>query len=158
MNSRILRLAAAAGASLILPEIGQAIVSSNGGGNPPYSGININQLLGADTFYNLGYTGSRAIVGNIKAGHIWEGHETLGHVSTFIDASLAAPNGDFDWHATEVGGVIGGRPGGSNPGEWQRGIAYGAELWSGAIATVWTGAPPTRFMNITQQSFQPTYY
>src|SRR5689334_18859799 len=99
-----------------------AAVSSNGGANPPFTGININSFIGADAFYSNGYTGTRTIVATLEAGHIWNGHETLGHVTTFIDADLAAPNGDFDWHATEVGFVLGGRPAGGNSGDWQRGI------------------------------------
>ncbi|MCP5523385.1 MAG: S8 family serine peptidase [Verrucomicrobiales bacterium] len=105
-----------------------------------FTGININEFLGADTFYDAGYTGSGSVVANVEAGHIWDGHETLGHVTTQIDAGLASPNGDYDLHATWVGGLIGGRLGGAAQGEWQRGIAYGADLWSGAIATAWT--PP----------------
>src|SRR5689334_22425362 len=140
-----------------------AVVSSNGGANPPYTGIDINSFVGADQFYLHGYTGSRAVVATLEAGHVWNGHETLGHVTTRIDAGLAAPNGDFDWHATEVGFILAGRPGGSDAGDWQRGIAYGADLWSGAIASSWnpnpTGAPwPTRLMNFTPQSFQPVIY
>src|SRR5262245_43480333 len=151
-------LLAAATAGLIGPGLCLGVVSSNGGANPPYTGININDFLGADRFYTNSYTGSRAIVSNIEAGHIWSGHVELGHVTTRIDAGMVPPNGDFDWHATEVGGCIGGRPGGANPGEWQRGIAYGAELWSGAIATSWSGTPPTRLMGFVPQSFQPIYY
>jgi hypothetical protein len=140
-----------------------AVVSSNGGANPPHTGIDINSFVGADQFYLHGYTGSRAVLATLEAGHIWNGHETLGHVTTLLDANLAAPNGDFDWHATEVGFVLGGRPGGSTAGDWQRGIAYGADLWSGAIAASWnpnTSGPawPTRLMNFTPQSFQPVIY
>ena len=44
-------------------------------------------------------------------------------------------------------------------GDWQRGIAYGADLWSGAIASSWNGPPwPTRLMNFTPQTFQPVIY
>src|SRR5262245_33536169 len=138
----------------------RAIVSSNGGASPPYSGLNINEFLGADRFYNQGYTGSRGIVSNIEAGHIWNGHETLGHVTTLIDdPATAPPNGDFDFHATYVGGMIGGRLGGPVQGEWQRGIAYGADLWSASIASSWNGAPPTVGFSFTGSGIQyPTYW
>jgi hypothetical protein len=99
VSARIALWSTAAGLGLIPLSAGGA-VSSNGGANPPYTGININTFIGADTFYAHGYTGSRAIVSNIEAGHVWNGHESLTHVTTFIDSDLAAPNGEFDWHAT----------------------------------------------------------
>ena len=71
---------------------------------------------------------------NIEAGHIWNGHETLSQL-TYIPTSGAA--GQFDRHATWVGMVMGGRLGGANPGEYQRGMAPNAQLASGAIATSW---------------------
>lgn len=141
-----------------------AVVSSNGGPNAPYTGIDINSFVGADQCYLRGYTGTRTTVATLEAGHIWNGHETLGHVTTRIDAGLGSPNGDYDWHATEVGFVLGGRPGGDGggagaPGDWQRGIAFGADLWSGAIASSWTGPPwPTRIMAFTPQTYQPVIY
>src|SRR5688500_8530602 len=116
----------------LLPAQAAAVVSSNGGANAPYTGINVNTFLGADRFYASGYTGSRAVVGNVEGGHAWNGHESLRHVTVFVDDPAAPrPNGDFDRHATAVSMLIGGRPGGANPGEWQRGIAHGAQLWSG---------------------------
>ena len=144
---------------LLLARPAIAIVSSDGGVNPPYSGININQLIGADTFYDLGYTGSRAVVSNIEGWHIWNGHETLGHVTTYIDdPGTPPPNGDFDQHPTFVAAILGGRPGGTNPGEWQRGIAYGAEIWSGSVATAPIGTPFTLNFNFTAASMQTPYY
>jgi hypothetical protein len=121
--------------------VGQ-IVSSNLGPFPPFTGININNFLGANRFYNAGYTGTQAIVANIEAGHVRgtaAGHETLMHVTTFLHATppLGSQLGEFDFHATWVGQAIGGRLGGLVPGEYQRGVAHGAELWSGAIATNW---------------------
>jgi hypothetical protein len=101
----------------------------------PFVGaFNMNTLLGADRFYNAGYTGTNAVMANIEAGHIWSGHETLSHV-TNIPTSGAA--GQVDRHATWVGMVMGGRLGGANPGEYQRGMAPNAQLASGAIATSW---------------------
>lgn len=109
-------------------------------GPGPYTGaVNANQLLGADRFYNAGYTGTRAVMANIEAGYIWNGHETLTHVGLIPTFGAA---GEFDRHATVVGMLMGGRLGGASPGEYQRGIGYGAQLYSGAIATSWAG---TRF-------------
>jgi len=101
--------------------------------------MNINQKIGADAFYLAGYTGSRSIVVNIEAGNAWNGHESLEHVQTFLqhpDAGTFAGGqlGQSDFHATWVASALAGRPGGASPGERQRGLAFGATLWSGAIA------------------------
>src|SRR5207248_4091385 len=71
------------------------------------SNLNINTFLGADRFYNAGYTGSRTIVANIEAGFVWNGQETLTGVSTYFSSSSIA--GEFDRHATWVGSTIAGR-------------------------------------------------
>ena len=94
----------------------------------------MNTLLGADRFYNAGFTGTNAVMANVEAGYIWNGHETLQQVG-YIPTSGAA--GEFDRHATWVGMIMGGRQGGSNPGDYQMGMAPDAQLDSGAIATSW---------------------
>ena len=71
---------------------------------------------------------------NVEAGYIWNGHETLNQV-TYIPTTGAS--GEFDRHATWVGMVMGGRPAGANPGDYQSGMAPNAQLASGAIATNW---------------------
>jgi subtilisin family serine protease len=116
------------------------IVSSNSG-STIFNGFSINTRVGADAFYAAGYTGSSAIMANIEAGHVWNGHETLNHVNTFISGpgTLAATNGvsaAYDRHATWVAQAMGGRTT-TGGGEYQRGIAFGATLWSGSIATSW---------------------
>jgi hypothetical protein len=110
--------------------------------------IDVPSLLGADRFYNAGLTGTNAVAANIEAGYIWNGHETLEHV-TYIPTFPGAA-GEVDRHATWIGMVIAGRPGGANPGDHQRGMAPGAQLVSGAIATGWTG---TRYSG----NFQPNF-
>jgi hypothetical protein len=96
--------------------------------------INLQNLMGANRFYNAGFTGTNAVMANVEAGYIWNQHETLTHV-TNIPTSGAA--GEVDRHATWVGMIMGGRLGGANPGEYQRGMAPDAQLASGAIATSW---------------------
>ena len=133
-----------------------AVVSSNGGPNPPFSGVDINRHVGAERFYSNGYTGTRAVAGVVEATHFWTGHETLSHVTTLIKhPDITLPNllPGID-HKTAVGSVLGGRPGGRNPQPWQRGIAYGADLWSGAVAT--RTIPPAGF-GWTDQSFHYAY-
>jgi len=105
-----------------------------------FSGPSVNALVGADRFYAEGYSGANAVVANVEAGHVWSGHETLGHVSTFVDGANA-PNAGwatpaYDRHATWVGQAIGGR--GAN--NHQPGIAPDAELRSGAVAHEWNGS------------------
>ncbi len=95
---------------------------------------NLNTLLGADRFYNAGYTGTNSVMANVEAGYIWNGHESLSTVG-LIPTSGAS--GEFDRHATWVGMVMGGHLAGPNPGDYQRGMAYTAQLDSGAIATSW---------------------
>jgi hypothetical protein len=104
---------------------------------PIIGGTNINTLLGADTFYSHGHTGTNAAMASIEAGHIWSGHETLTHVEQ-IPNHPAALN-EFDRHATWVGSIMGGRRGGANPGDYQEGIAPDARLFSGATSTQWRG-------------------
>src|SRR5262245_48645542 len=152
-------LLATATVGVLCPRLCMGIVSSDGGANAPYTGININDFLGADRFYANGYTGSRSVVSNVEAGHIWNGHVTLQHVTTLIDdPATPPPNADFDFHATYVGSTIAGRLGGPNPGEWQRGIAFGADLWSASIASSWNGAPPTLSFNFPGPALQYSCY
>jgi hypothetical protein len=116
-----------------------------GAGNPAthlqggFSGtVEINFFLGADRFYNAGYTGSRAVMANIEAGRIWNLHETLSHVQLIPTTGLVL--GEFDRHATWVGFVMGGRP--TDPlNLYQRGMAPEAQLFSGGIATGWAPQP-----------------
>lgn len=101
----------------------------------PFVGaFNVNDLMGANRFYNAGLTGTNAVMANIEAGYIWNGHETLGHVGLIPVGAGGA--GEVDRHATWVGMVMGGRP--TDPtANYQRGMAPDAQLVSGAIATGW---------------------
>ena len=129
-----------------------AIITSNTGNNP-FEGLEVNLHVGADEFYDHGYTGERVVITNIEAGHIWNQHETFQHVLEFFDAraTYAANNtafgqlGQADRHAVWVAQAIGGRT--ANNFAYQRGIAFDAELWSGAISTGWVGNPFTTAFN-----------
>jgi len=137
--------AAVAPGAIVAPDSmeGHNHIVSSSVGPDIFSGININQFLGADRFYNAGYTGGNSVLANVEAGHIWSGHETLGHLAQTIHETgpnAGTQTGEVDRHATWVGMHLGGRLGGSVQGEHQRGMAYGAQLWSGAIATNWTGS------------------
>lgn len=122
------------------------------------NGTDIGAMLGANRFYNAGYTGTRSAVTNVEAGHVWNGHETLTHVTTFYtgpEATAPYTPGEFDRHATWAGMLIGGR---GNIDGYQRGIAHGAALRSGSIASEWTGASPYRLgFNLTLNNLEAAY-
>jgi subtilisin family serine protease len=126
-----------------------SLTTSVGGPNPPLNGLNINTIVGANRFYAAGYTGTRAVIGNVEAGHIWNGHETLGHVTTFVNgAGGPSQTARTDFHATYVGHILGGRDNGLGNTNLRQGIASGANLWSGAIATSWNN-PQVNQLNFT---------
>lgn len=138
-----------------------AVISSGVSG---FDGLHINTYLGADRWYTAGYTGAGSVVANIEGGVPWNGHVTLAHVSTFFkgpgapDAPLIwfpAGTPNFDRHATMVGHVIAGRTDAANPSApLQQGIAHGAELWGGAIATTMTGTSFTTTFNSVVDTYQ----
>lgn len=108
----------------------------------------INDLLGADRFYNAGFNGTNAVMANIEAGYAWYGHESLAHTALIPVGPGAL--GEIDRHATWVAMVMGGRPGGTTPGPHQQGMAPNAQLFTGAIATGWVG---TRFSTAFNVNF-----
>lgn len=132
---------------------------SSYGGTSIFNGVYINEVIGANAFYNQGYGGQRAVIANIEAGIIWGGHETLqGRVSqTLFDRSITGTQlGQTDWHATFVGHALAG----NGIFTYQDGIAPLAQLWSGAIATSWTGASFEEYVGsfgITDASFLHPY-
>jgi len=108
-----------------------------------FTGANVANLIGANRFYSAGITGQNTISANVEAGQVWNGHESLQHVTNFVTPAGAlqtvAGQPEFDRHATWVGMMIGGRNGGAVQGAWQPGIAPQTDLRSGAIATSWAG-------------------
>ncbi|NDC62732.1 MAG: hypothetical protein EBZ59_01790 [Planctomycetia bacterium] len=134
-----------------------AIVGSESGSSV-FNGVFVNELVGAGTFYRMGFTGSRAIVANVEAGSIWTGHESLaGRVSRFVadPVTLAGGStqlGQFDWHATMVGQTLGG----DGIYTHQVGIAPSAQLWSASIATRWnadSGGEYSGSFEVSEESF-----
>jgi MYXO-CTERM domain-containing protein len=129
-----LGLAATAACTCLATGSARAIMTTD-------NSTNINQLVGANTFYDAGFTGTRAVVADVEAGLVWDGQESLTAVTTQIPNSYAS--NEFDMHATWVGQSIAGyNPNvGYNPNapsfdqNLETGIAYGATLWTGAIAS-----------------------
>lgn len=105
--------------------------------------FNVNALLGATRYYghSTPITGQNTISTNLEAGHVWNGHEALAHVTTFTQGTGAWGAGSvaplYDRHATWVGLFIGGRQTVVNPSIRQQGLAPGTDLRSAAIATEW---------------------
>jgi hypothetical protein len=104
----------------------------------------INVLVGADRFYAAGYFGSNAMIANVEAGYVWNGHETLGNVTSYIsNAPIDQTAPQFDFHATMVGSILVGLGPPAPDGSlfyYQLGMAPGAFLSSVAIATDWVGS------------------
>jgi hypothetical protein len=77
------------------------------------SSFDIGAFLGAGRYYSNGITGQNTKTANMEAGHVWNGHESLQHVTNFFASSSTWSNGNtaalFDRHATWAGMVIGGR-------------------------------------------------
>lgn len=117
---------------------------------PVQGGTNISTMLGADTFYDQGFTGTNAVIANIEAGHIWNGHETLAHALKIPTHPFALD--EFDRHATWVATMLAGRRGGANPGAYQEGLAPDAQLYSGAIATQHNGNRPSASFSVNNSS------
>ena len=155
---RLIRVASMLATVLLFSPCAWAVVGSTSGSSI-FNGVYVNQTVGATAFYTMGFSGSRAIVANIEAGAIWNGHESLsGRVSQFIAGPTTANTklGQYDWHATMVGQTIGG----NGPYQHEVGIAPTAQLWSGSIATQWdatTGQDYSGSFEITDDSFFYAY-
>ena len=129
---------------LSVPATGAAVAGTGGA-------TNVNELLGANRYYSYStpITGQNSITYNMEAGHIWNGHEALSHVTQFsntpVGGGVAGVWGDgtvgplIDRHATAVAMLIGGRPTNSgSPDPAQSGVAPNTNLRSAAFAQNWS--------------------
>ncbi len=117
------------------------IISTDINAQTDYYSI-INNIVGADRFYNAGYFGTNAMIANVEAGYVWNGQETLTNVSSYVsNAPIDQVTPQFDYHATMVGFVLVGLGPPTPQGYYyyQLGMAPGAALTSVAIATDWVG-------------------
>lgn len=117
----------------------------NGSGQITASGTDLGAYLGAGTFYSRGYTGSRATVASLEGGLAWSGHQSLTNIK-YVPLTGGAV-GITQAHATAVASIIGGR--GGRP--LDIGIAYGATVASGSVAT-------NSAFSLTEASVAATYY
>lgn len=110
----------------------------------------VNGTVGAGIFYDSGFFGSSTVIGNVEAGHIWDGHEVFDRsglglgpaVARRVTGTGALDQNDF--HATMVGHVLAGTGYVAATGSTAAGYTYLgtgiaplATLWSGAIATAY---------------------
>ena len=131
----------------------------------------VNELVGGSIFYRNGFLGGSTIIGNIEAGHIWDGHEVFNRVGLpigpAIEQQISAPGvtGQLDFHATMVGHVLAGTgyvaASGTSSGGYSYlgvGMAPHARLWSGAIATSYaTGISEIGSFSSSPASTIPVY-
>lgn len=133
-----------------LPDRGDAPQGGIGNATTGVGGgtFNLNAFLGATRYYDAGITGQNTIAFNLEAGHFWNGHETLAHVTTtttnFVNAPSTFGSGSiaplYDRHATWTAMLIGGRQTAVAPSVAQQGLAPGTSLRSAAIASGWAGS------------------
>lgn len=125
----------------------------------PSSFVVVNLHLGADRFYDAGYFGQNAVVANVEAGHVWNGHESLNRSLTYVHSPTIDPGYvDYDGHATAVGFTIAGLGPPNAQGNYyyyQMGMAPFANLISTAIASQWIGSNGS--FEITGESFIDGY-
>jgi hypothetical protein len=149
----ILRPASSSGIDVV----GQATTSVGGGS------FDLNAFLGADRYYTNGtpINGQNTVAVNLEAGHIWNGHETLQHVTTFYNAAGTWGGGTvaplYDRHATWAAMFIGGRQTTNNPTVAQQGLAPGTDLRSAAVATNWSGSAYALSFGISGSSYIVAY-
>jgi hypothetical protein len=129
-----------------------------------FNGVNVNQLVGAESFYANGYWGSRAAIANVEAGHVWDGHITLQQIGDFINhPSIDGTQRQYDAHATRVGHALVGQSDLSAATDgatviappdsyWQsgttaKGKAYNGSAFTGMapLATLWSAAMATHW-------------
>ncbi len=125
--------------------------------------FDLNTFLGANRYYShsIPITGQNATASNLEAGHIWNGHETMQHVDTFINSADTFGDGDveplYDRHATWAAMLIGGRETLVDPDIKQSGLAPGANLISAAISTGWSGVSYTIDFGLSVDSYLTAY-
>jgi hypothetical protein len=137
-----------------IPDFGGDGTTGIGGGS-----FDLNTFLGADRYYDNStpITGQNAVAFNLEAGHLWNGHETMQHVTGFVNSADTWGGGEveplYDRHATWASMLIGGRQTTVNPDIKQQGLAPGADLRSAAIATGWSGNAYALSFGISADSY-----
>ena len=116
-------------------QTGKPHVSSSNSGSDAFSGIDINVFVGADRFYNAGYTGTSALLACIEGGQPDASHNAMVNVTNQIQGTgVPGTNVNHAAAATHaMSGSLGATP--TSGTYYGYGVAYGSETWSGDIAT-----------------------
>ena len=131
----------------------------------------VNQAVGAGIFYNSGFLGGSAVIGNVEAGYIWDEQEVFDRsglgLGPAVELYVAGTDvdGEYDFHATMVGHVLAGTGYVAATGSTAAGYSYVgtglaplARLWSGAIATAYaTSTNAIGVFDSTPASTIPVY-
>lgn len=124
----------------------------------------VNDIVGANIFYNSGFFGSSTVIGNVEGGHIWFGHEVFNRQVAgqgLVTYDNTESVNELDFHATTVGHVLAGSGYvDTNGGQYQftgMGMAPNATLVSGAIATEFSADSVGGF-SITDASMIQAYH
>ncbi len=145
------------GVSLAVEIEGQATTSVGGGT------FDLNAFLGADRYYTNAtpISGQNTVSVNLEAGHLWNGHETLQHVTTFYNSADTFGGGAvaplYDRHATWAAMFIGGRETALDPSIEETGLAPGTDLRSAAFATHWSGNAYALYFVFSPNSYITAY-
>lgn len=148
-----------AGSQLHFPEWGRGDATTSVGGGT----FDLNAKVGATRYYNapIPITGQNTTSVNLEAGHVWNGHEALQHVSQFIHSADTWGGVDvapkFDRHATWAAMLLGGRETAISPNLRQSGIAPNTNLVSAAVATNWSGNAYALSFGISVNSYLTAY-
>ena len=145
---------------------GQTDLVSYGGSTSSFAtfigGVELNSFVGATTFYGAGYTGTRSTIANISGGLAYTGHEATSKIGqVFSGTGALTGTAAVTAHETECSSMAAGYYAGnpyssaSNATSYSSGIAYGANLWSGNVAT---SISANGSFGITTNSVFSTYY
>ncbi len=121
----------------------------------------VNIAVGANSFYQAGYTGGSTIIGNIEGGTVWLGHEVFNRFITTSDTyytydnSAAGGLNEADFHATMVGHILAGAGDGVGNYDVTAGMAPYAGLWSAGIATEFSGSDIGSFATSPASTIAP---
>ncbi len=133
-------------------EMESQLVSGTGGG-----GFNLGTFLGAGRYYSNGITGGGTLTANVEGGHVWNGHESLQHLTNYFASSATMSNGLvsalYDRHATQVGMIIAGRQTTNGGSLKQQGIAYGTDLLSVALVTSYVSPAYAFSFNVSDATY-----
>ena len=133
---------------------GRALVSSSNSGASAFTGVNINEFVGAHRFYDAGYTGASALLGNIEGSIADTTHNAMTNVTnTFLGTGVSGSTRNHAAASTHaMAGALSAAYSSSN--YYGFGVSHGSEVWIGGIATSFNSDGS---YNLTPASTASTY-